>query len=80
MEEIKMNLVVSSNVDSMGYDEAKKVLQVKFSTGKTYQYFGVPSAIWIELGKAVSVGSYINKFVARSYKFKKLEEKKNETD
>jgi KTSC domain len=50
--------VSSSNLASVGYDEALSVLEVEFNTGSVYQYFDVPTHIHQELISAGSIGSY----------------------
>ena len=50
--------VESSNILSVGYDEALSVLEVEFKGGSVYQYSGVPKEIAMGLIEAESPGKY----------------------
>ena len=39
--------IQSDNVQAAGYDEASKVMTVQFDNGAIYEYYGVPSDLWI---------------------------------
>ncbi|HEV7922074.1 MAG TPA: KTSC domain-containing protein [Thermoanaerobaculia bacterium] len=52
--------VSSSVIASLGYDGAARVLEVEFHTGRVYQYFLVPRALYENLLRAESIGSYFN--------------------
>lgn len=65
--------VVSSNVAEIGYDSAAKTLEVAFSSGSVYQYFGVPDAVYSGLLSAPSIGRYLDAHVKKAgYKYRKL--------
>ena len=58
--------VNSTIVSSMGYDHLKKILEVKFKTGATYQYEDVPLTIYQQLRIAKdSFGSLFDKLVKK---------------
>ena len=59
--------VQSSVLASVGYDADRKILEVRFRSGRIYQYFDVPPAIYKKLLSASSVGSYFNKVVRARY-------------
>ena len=50
--------VKSSNLESVGYDPATKVLEVGFHSGRIYEYYGVPPRVHQELMSASSLGKY----------------------
>lgn len=50
--------LASSNLDAMRYDPETQVLEVRFKSGKTYPYNGVPQAIAEGLETASSPGSF----------------------
>lgn len=52
-------LVVSSNVESIGYDPDAEVLQVTFLNGSKYRYSGVPSEVWFDFTDAPSKGKFV---------------------
>jgi hypothetical protein len=43
--EIKMVPVASSNIQSIGYDKKTETLRMKFHSGYTYDYEGVPATV-----------------------------------
>lgn len=55
--------VTSSNIDSVGYNQKKSVLVVKFKSGKLYAYEGVPLAIYNAFITAGSKGGYFGKAI-----------------
>lgn len=68
--------VKSSDIESIGYDSATGVLEVKFLGGSAYQYNGVEPDIYSGLMKASSKGSYLANHIKRGgYSYRKL--KKN---
>ena len=61
--------VTSSNLLSVGYDDATQTLEVEFKSGSVYQYFDVPSSVHTELTGAGSVGQYFAANVRNSYRY-----------
>lgn len=59
----------SSAVASVGYDEALGVLELEFSSGAVYRYFGVPAAVHGALMQAPSKGAFITKRIRTTYVF-----------
>jgi hypothetical protein len=55
--------VESTTLATVGYDEARSVLQLEFRSRAIYQYFGVPAAVHEGLLEAPSKGSYFNRFI-----------------
>ena len=72
MTDIEMVSVVSSNIESIGYDAGTQILRVKFLTGAIYEYKNVPIIEFEQLKNAVSVGSYLNRNIARNYPYEKV--------
>lgn len=70
---MQMYKVISSNIDSIGYDTEKKELYVRFKSGKDiYIYEDVSEGLNSELMASDSKGSFISKnFVKTEYKFRK---------
>ena len=64
--------VRSSNVASLGYDEASSILEVEFNDGAVYRYFGVPSSEYSALLGARSIGRYLNTNIKRRYRYRKV--------
>lgn len=73
MSEIEMIPVISSNIESIGYDEGTQILRIKFLTGAIYEYKNVPIMKFGQLRNATSVGSYLNRNIAKSYPYEKID-------
>jgi hypothetical protein len=63
-------IVESSNLKSVGYDQSSNILEIEFLSGGIYQYFKVPSQIYLALMKATSKGIYFHKNIKEQYKYK----------
>lgn len=59
--------VSSSNIESIGYDKSKKILELEFKRGDIYQYKGVPDNIFQNLLRASSHGKYFNAHIKDKY-------------
>ncbi|MBZ9570579.1 KTSC domain-containing protein [Methanobrevibacter sp. TMH8] len=64
--------VVSSNINSIGYDSATKTLEIEFHSGGTYQYYDVPESEYNGLMAASSHGSYFHANIKNRYTYKKI--------
>lgn len=64
--------VSSSNVASVGYDEASNTLEIEFHNGTVYQYFDVPQNVAQALVSASSVGSYLASNIKGHYRYSKV--------
>lgn len=67
VEDIKREKVDSSNLESVGYDENSKVLEVEFKSGKVYRYLDVPKFKYVELVNANSKGKYFYSNIKNIY-------------
>jgi hypothetical protein len=65
-------LVQSSNLVSVGYDAAARLLEVEFVTGKTYQYHDVPLDVYQGLMSASSKGEYLHDNILNRYEFQEI--------
>jgi hypothetical protein len=61
--------VTSSNVASVGYDDATETLEVEFKNGAIYQYYNVPRAVYDAMLQATSVGQFLNATIKPSYPY-----------
>ncbi len=65
--------VESSNLVSVGYDEASRVLEVEFHHGGVYQYFDVPKSEYLGLMSASSHGQYFDAHIKKGgYRYTKV--------
>jgi hypothetical protein len=64
--------VVSSNINSVGYDETSNILEIEFKSGSIYQYLNVPKEIYNELAQASSVGRYFMRNIKDRYQSSRM--------
>lgn len=64
--------VDSSQIRSVGYDEAAKTLEVEFTTGGIYQYADVPKEKHAAFLSSDSKGRYLAMHIKQHHKFTKL--------
>lgn len=61
--------VESTALATVGYDEARELLQVEFGGRAIYHYFGVPAAVHQGLLAAPSKGCYFNRAIRGRFPF-----------
>lgn len=59
--------VISSNIESVGYDVDRHILEVEFKGGGIYQYLNVPGHEYESLMSAPSLGSYLSNHIKDRY-------------
>lgn len=64
MDRIKAN---SSMISELGYDSEKCILEIKFGSGVTYQYFDVPQKIYRDFSESGALGRYFMKYIKGKY-------------
>jgi hypothetical protein len=69
---MERSLVSSSNVLSVGYDEASQTLEVEFQRSGIYQYYNVSMLIYEQLMAAPSKGQFLNTYVVKNYPFSRV--------
>ncbi len=62
-KKIKMVPVESSNIDSVGYDDATQTLRIKFLNGGQYEYTPVEPSRYKAMKVAKSVGSFFFTYI-----------------
>jgi KTSC domain len=67
-----MTPVKSTNLHSLGYDPEAKLMRVKFRSGATHEYTGVPAAAHQAFLTAPSLGSHFANHVRGKYPSTKL--------
>jgi hypothetical protein len=61
--------VVSTAVDSIGYDSALNVLEIEFADdGGVYRYYAVPPTVVQALLAADSIGRFVNQQIKPRYR------------
>lgn len=62
--------VISSNLRSIAYDPANRILEVCFLSGAIYQYLEVPDLVHAELMAAKSKGKYLARFIKGRFDYR----------
>ncbi|MBA2351953.1 MAG: KTSC domain-containing protein [Burkholderiales bacterium] len=57
--------VISSAINSIGYDAETGILEIEFAGGNAYQYYDVPHHVYDEMMHAESLGAYVNEAIVR---------------
>lgn len=64
--------VQSSNLCSVGYDEATRTLEIEFNNGSIYRYYGVPPSVYRGLMSALSHGKYFHQHIRDVYRYTRV--------
>ena len=64
--------VASTNLVSVGYDEASQTLEVEFLNGTVYQNYNVGAAMYEQLMAAPSKGQFLNVYVRNAYPYSRV--------
>lgn len=62
----------STNIKEVGYDAESGTLEIMFSDGGIYRYFGVPESIYDGLISAASTGQYFHRMIRDRYRFSRV--------
>jgi len=62
----------TSHIDGFGYNSISKVLTVKYASGSSYNFSGVPLSIWSALKAADSKGKYMNANIKGKFEGRKV--------
>lgn len=69
----EMIQVSSSNIESIGYDEANQEVFVRFLNHTLYKYKGVPQHEFDNFRNAPSQGSYLHRNFKNVYPYERVE-------
>jgi len=72
MTEIQRQPVNSSDIASIGYDEAAETLEIEFKATGIYRYFSVPRNVWQELARTPSPGKLFLQQIKGKYAWEKI--------
>lgn len=75
-----MNMIPvrSSNLASVGYDGTTSTMRVRFTSGASYDYTGVPAYLHEGMMQAESVGGYFSRNIRPFHTTSKVAEEKDE--
>ncbi|MFE4654366.1 KTSC domain-containing protein [Streptomyces sp. NPDC056707] len=64
--------VRSSNVRSVGYNQAERALEVAFHSGGLYRYEDVPADVHAALMASSSKGGFLARFIKGRYRYRSV--------
>lgn len=64
--------VRSSNVRSVGYGPAERVLEIAFHSGGLYRYEDVPADVHAALMASSSKGGFVARFIKDRYTYRRI--------
>ena len=65
-------MVLSSEIEWIGYEQKRSMLQVEFIAGGTYQYDNVPERIYKDFLGADSHGIFFESNIKGRYSYRKI--------
>ena len=71
---MRMVAVESSTIAALGYDAGRKLLEVEFSSGAVYHYFGGPAGVHQSLVSASSKGTFFSRNIRGRFRYRRLSE------
>jgi len=66
------NMVLSREIEWIGYEHKRNMLQVEFIVGSIYQYENVPETVYQEFLTAPSYGRYFESNIKNKYHVRKV--------
>ena len=60
----------SECIDDVEYDAG--TLTIRFTDGTMYEYYNVPTLVWANLNRGISLGRYFNYNIRGPYSFSRL--------
>ena len=64
--------VASSNLTSVGYDEAAQTLEVEFANGTIYQYYNLDSDLYEQFMTSPSKGQFLNTYIRNAFPYSRV--------
>jgi len=75
---MKFDIVKSSYIKKVGYDEDRKELRVYFKNGVAWKYFDVPESAYVSMLLAESTGKFYAKEIKGVFTGRKVEPEDND--
>jgi KTSC domain len=64
--------VASSNLISVGYDEAAQTLEIEFANGTIYQYYNIGLGLYEQFMQAPSKGQFLSVYIRNAYPYSRI--------
>ena len=65
-------MVLSTEIEWIGYEEKKSMLQVEFIAGGTYQYDSVPEDVYLDFLNSPSHGQFFETKIKGRYSYRRV--------
>lgn len=65
-------MVLSTEIEWIGYEEKKNMLQVEFIAGGVYQYDGVPEETYLDFLNSPSHGQFFETHIKGRYPYRRV--------
>lgn len=65
-------MVLSTEIEWIGYEEKKNMLQVEFIAGGVYQYDGVPEEVYLDFLNSPSHGQFFETRIKGKYPYRRV--------
>ena len=62
----------STNIKEVGFDPTTSELQVRFRSGATYRYVGIPESLWQQFKETGFSGRFLNTDIKGLYEYERL--------
>jgi hypothetical protein len=69
---VKVTAVESTTLTTIGYDERRLLLRLKFRSCAVYDYFGVPAEVHEALLSGPSIGACFNELVRGRFPYRQV--------
>jgi hypothetical protein len=69
---VERTSVKSRILQSVGYDESTKILEIEFHTGLVYQYSAVPPKVYADLMHSEEIGKFFSERVRPKFHTKQV--------
>jgi hypothetical protein len=69
---IQRQPVNSSDIASIGYDDASETLEIEFKATGVYRYFSVPKNVYDEFARTPSPGKFFLQHIKAKYAWEKI--------
>lgn len=64
--------VASSNIASIGYDDASETLEIEFHNGTIYQFYNVSQGVYEQLISAPSKGQFFSAYIRPAFPYSRV--------
>ncbi len=70
----------SAVIAAYSYNPSSETLEIRYHSGKVYQYLKVPEKVYAEMRSTMVKGIWFNRYIKGKYAFKEVTPGLNQTD